>query len=238
MWKKIIRMVAGILAIVILVTGIAAAASADDARPGKPAGPAFAGGHAGMINDNLTTRAAQFLGVDKSKLTDAFKHASRSMETERTNEMFAAWVAAGKLTQAQADSYKSWLASRPDNIPGMFVGSDNATRDNEMLSRLLTDGKITQAQYDSVKAWLAQKPNFDLPKREKPANAPSADTRTRGFPGLSTEMLDQLLKDGRITQATYDAYKTWLSQKPAAELPAPSGPQRGAPPCGAPAGSR
>jgi hypothetical protein len=238
MWKKIISMAAGILALVILVTGIVTVANADDTKPAVPAGPAFIGGPAGMMNDNLTAKAAQILGIDKTKLTDAFKQAAGILETERINQMFAAWVSAGKLTQAQADTYKSWLASRPDGMPGMFGGSDNATRDNEMLSRLLKDGRITQAQFDAIKAWLAKKPAIDLPKPERPANAPSDSIRARGFPGLSTEMLDQLLKDGKITQATYDAYKTWLSQKPTAELPAPSGPPQGAPPAGAPSGSR
>jgi uncharacterized protein YggL (DUF469 family) len=238
-------MAAGILAIVILVTGVVAVASADTAKPGGPAvqgHPGGPGGPAGMINDNLTARAAQILGIDKSKLTDAFKQAAKAMETERTNAMFAAWVSAGKLTQAQADAYKSWMASRPADVPFIFGGSDNATRDSEMMGRLLKDGKLTQAQYDAIKAWLAGKPAVDLPKPEKPANvpanAPSANARPRGLPGLNTEMLDQLLKDGKITQATHDAYKTWLSQKPTAELPAPSGPPQGTPPCDAPTGSR
>jgi len=231
-------MAAGILAIVVLVTGIVSVANADEAKPAVTAEHGFIPGPGWGMGDNLTAKAAQILGIDKAKLTDAFKQAASILETERMNQMFAAWVSAGKLTQAQADQYKAWLASRPDGIPGMFFGSDNATRDNEMMSRLLKDGRMTQAQYDAMKAWLAKKPAFDLPKPEKPANALSGDIRPRGFPGLSTEMLDQLLKDGKITQATYDAYKTWLSQKPTAELPAPSGPPQGAPPSGAPAGPR
>ncbi len=65
---------------------------------------------------------------------------------------------------------------------------------------------------------LSKQPSIDLPKPDKPAGF------SHGAPGLSVDVLDKLLKDGKITQATYDAYKTWLSQKPSAELPAPYGP--------------
>jgi len=219
MWKKVMYLAAGIVALVVLITGIVTVANAEDTKKdGPPQGP----GCAPPNNDTMMQKVAQILGIDKQKLLDAFKQAGGAMEQQRINEMFAKWVTDGKLTQAQADQYKAWLATKPDGVPGFFGGSDNVTRDNEMLSRLLKDGKITQAQYDSIKAWLAKKPNIELPRPEKPADAP------HGAPVPSIDMLDKLLKDGKITQATYDAYKTWLSQKPTAELPAPE-----APPCNA-----
>ncbi|MGA2157619.1 MAG: hypothetical protein ABSG90_00225 [Dehalococcoidia bacterium] len=234
MWKKVLWLIAGILAITITISGIMTAVNADDANaggppPGGPGGHGGPGGFGAMLNDNLTAKIATILGIDKSKLTDAFQQAEKQLSTDRINNMFAQWVTGGKLTQAQADSYKAWLASKPDNIPMLF-GSDNTTRDSDMLSRLLKDGKLTQAQFDSATAWLAAKPAISLPKPEKPGN--TSGTTTKSWTDRSTAMLDQLLKDGKITQATYDAYKTWYSQKPSIELPAPGGPPGG--PNGAP----
>lgn len=233
MWKKVLWLIAGILAITMLVSGVMTAVSADNANTsgtpptgqGGPGGPGGPGGFGAMLNDNLTAKVATILGIDKSKLTDAYQQAEKELSTQRMNDMFAQWVTDGKLTQAQADTYKAWLASKPDNVPMLF-GSDNTTRDTEMLNKLLTDGKLTQAQFDSATAWLAAKPAIDLPKPEKPANA-TADT-SKSRTDWSTAMLDTLLKDGKITQATYDAYKTWYSQKPSVELPAPEGPPGGA----------
>jgi|GEM_PF-499820 polyhydroxyalkanoate synthesis regulator phasin len=238
MWKKVLWLIAGILVITMTVSGVMTAANADDATAGgpPPAGPGghgAPGGFGAMLNDNLTARVATILGIDKSKLTDAFQQAEKDLGAERMNNMFAQWVTDGKLTQTQADTYKAWLASKPDNVP-LFGSSDNVTRDTNMLNRLLKDGKLTQAQFDSATAWLATKPAISLPKPEKPANA--SGTTTKSWTDRSTAMLDQLLKDGKITQATYDAYKTWYSQKPSVELPAPArgphGPQGG--PQGAP----
>lgn len=214
-------LVAGIVALVMLVTGVVTAANADDAKNGAPPGPGFGA----PANDTMLEKVAQILGIDKQKVSDAFKQAGAAMEQQRINDMFAKWVTDGKLTQAQADQYKAWLATKPDGVPGFFGCSDNATRENDMLSRLLKDGKITQTQSDAITAWLAKKPNIELPKPEKPTGV------SHGAPGLSVDMLDKLLKDGKITQATYDAYKTWLSQKPSIELPAPDGPP-GNPPGG------
>ena len=240
MWKKVLWLIAGILVITMTVSGVMTAVNADDATAGgpPPAGPGghgAPGGFGAMLNDNLTARVATILGIDKSKLTDAFQQAEKDLGAERMNNMFAQWVTDGKLTQTQADTYKAWLASKPDNVP-LFGSSDNVTRDTNMLNRLLKDGKLTQAQFDSATAWLATKPAIDLPRPEKPANAPAnAPANTpKNNASWSTDMLDKLLKDGKITQATYDAYKTWYSQKPSVELPAPARGPHG--PHGAPQG--
>ncbi|MHB8085175.1 MAG: hypothetical protein ACYDHZ_05085 [Dehalococcoidia bacterium] len=229
MWKKVLWLIAGILAITMTISGIMTAVNADDANaggppPGGPGGHGVPGGFGAMFSDNLTAKVATILGIDKTKLTDAYQQAEKELAGDRMNNMFAQWVTDGKLTQAQADSYKAWLASKPDNVP-LFFGSDNTTRDSDMLNRLLKDGKLTQAQFDSATAWLTAKPAVDLPKPQRPAKAPADISKNKS--SWSTDMLDKLLKDGKITQATYDAYKTWFSQKPSLELPVPGGPQGG-----------
>jgi hypothetical protein len=160
MWKKILLAVAGLLIVGLLVAGAAATVSADNGPKG------IRGPFGGAVID----RVAQILGIDKQKLIDAFKQAGTETAKKNLDDRFAKWVADGKLTQAQADQYKAWLAARPAGVP-MFGGYDVA-KSTQALDNLLKNGKITQAQYDSVKAWLAKKPNFDLPKPDKPANLP------------------------------------------------------------------
>lgn len=229
MWRKVFNTAVTMLAVVVLATAVSAAVNADNFRFGP----------AGMGSDNLTARVAQILGIDQNKLADAYKQAARELESQHIDEMFAAWVSAGKLTQAQADTYKAWLNARPDGIPALFGCSDNTTRETEMLDKQLKDNRITQAQYQAIKDWLAQKPSITLPLPEKPAQNSNA-TANRGEKGvfvISTTMLDRLLKDGKITQDTYNAYKSWLAQKPAAELPMPAV-GHGAPPLNPPAITR
>lgn len=155
MWKKVLLAVTGLMLVVTLIAGAAATASADDGNKGIR----------GPFQGKVIDRAAQILGIDKQKLIDAFKQAASEAAKEGVDARFAKWVAEGKLTQAQADQYKAWLAARPVGVP-MIAGYDTA-RSMQLLDKLLKDGKITQAQYDTFKAWLAQKPPFDLPKPEK-----------------------------------------------------------------------
>jgi hypothetical protein len=161
MWKKILLAAAGLLAVAVLIAGVATTVNADDGNKGIR----------GPFGGNVIERAAQILGIDKQKLIDAFKQAGTETAKKNQDDRFAKWVTDGKLTQAQADQYKAWLAARPAEVP-MF-GFFDAAKGTQVLDTLLKNGKITQAQYDTAKAWLAQKPNFDLPKPEKPANAPA-----------------------------------------------------------------
>jgi hypothetical protein len=182
MWKKILCLTVGILAIAVLAGSMVTAANADDAAQantanpppggphfGPPGGPRF-GAPGGPYGSAIMDRVAQILNIDKQALADAFKQAEKESGQKRTDDMFAKLVTDGKLTQAQADQYKAWLASKPANVRGLGFG--DATKDNDMMSKLLTDGKITQAQYDAWKTWISQKPNVELPKPERPSGGP------------------------------------------------------------------
>jgi hypothetical protein len=178
MWKKVLCLAVGILAIVVLATGVMTSAWADDAKTTDttqsgppPRGPGGPGGPGRPGNTDMFTRVAQILNIDEQKLSDAFKQAGSELAQKRTDEMFAKWVTDGKLTQAQADQYKAWLIAKPEGVPGFGMGTGNATRDTEMMSKMLADNKITQDQYDAWKSWVAQKPNFELPRPERPAGA-------------------------------------------------------------------
>ena len=177
MWKKVLCLAVGILAIVVLATGVMTSAWADDSKTtdttqsGPP--PGGHGGPGGPGNTEMLTRVAQILNIDEQKLSDAFKQAGSELAQKRTDEMFAKWVTDGKLTQAQADQYKAWLKAKPEGVPGFGMGSGDATKDSEMMSKMLADNKITQDQYNVWKSWIAQKPSFELPKPERPAGAPA-----------------------------------------------------------------
>ncbi|MCX6005434.1 MAG: hypothetical protein NT082_07180 [Chloroflexi bacterium] len=152
MWRIMKFVLPALLVTAILVAGLAAVAYADTGQNGvKP-----------QIGGKLLDRVAQILNIDKQKLTDAFKQAGTEIRQQTMDDRFSKWVAAGKITQDQADQYKAWLASRPG---AALVGP-------KVADKLLQNGKITQAQYDAFKAWWDKKPNIELPKPEKPLNVP------------------------------------------------------------------
>lgn len=186
MWKKGLCLAAGILAVAVLIAGAVASVNADTGPAGKMR-PAHAfgrppGGPGGPGGDEMLTRVAQILTIDKQKLADAFKQAGTELGQKRMDGRFAKLVTDGKLTQAQADQYKAWLQSKPADVPGFGPGPGDSARGNDMMSSLLKDGKITQGQFDAWKTWIGQKPNFDLPKPERPAGAPPCGPGRTGPP--------------------------------------------------------
>ena len=127
MWKKVLGLVAGMLAVVLLITGIMTAVNADSANtdaaapaglpPGPHAGPPQGRGFGPPLGGDMLEKVAARLNIDKAKLEDAFKQVMLEEQQARSNDMFAAWVKDGKLTQAQADAYKAWQASKPAGVP-------------------------------------------------------------------------------------------------------------------------
>ncbi|MGD0854528.1 MAG: hypothetical protein ABSA18_01810 [Dehalococcoidia bacterium] len=108
----------------LLIAGITAATTFADNGQGKAGG-------------KLLDRVAQLLNIDQQKLTDAFKQAGNELRQDRMNSMFDKWVSDGKLTQDQANQYKTWLAAKPAGTFGPFMGQT-------AMDKLLKDGKITQ----------------------------------------------------------------------------------------------
>ena len=103
MWKsKKVAIIAGILAAVILVGATAGIALAAD--PVKS--PA---------KTTLLDKVAGILKIDKQKLADAFTQASSELSKERLDTWLKQLVDEKKITQAQADQYKTWWNSRPKN---------------------------------------------------------------------------------------------------------------------------
>ncbi|MBI4302901.1 MAG: hypothetical protein HY665_00975 [Chloroflexi bacterium] len=106
MWKnRKFILIAGLVALVLIasVAGIALAqtGSTDNATPGK----------------TLLGRVATILGIDQQKVESAFIQAQREMQNEALDNYLKNLVEQGKITQQQADQYKSWWQSRPADIP-------------------------------------------------------------------------------------------------------------------------
>jgi hypothetical protein len=68
----------------------------------------------------FTAKVATILGIDQAEVEAAFTQAEKEMRTEALDARLAKLVADGKMTQAQADQYKTWLESKPD-VPA-FTG--------------------------------------------------------------------------------------------------------------------
>ena len=154
--KKVLCIIAGVLVTGLLIAGITAATTFADNGQGKAGG-------------KLLDRVAQLLNIDQQKLADAFKQASIELRQDRMNTMFDKWVTDGKLTQDQANQYKTWLAAKPAGTFGPFMGHVAKQHGIDRIRIFSKDGKITQDQYDAWKTWQSQKPGFELPKPDKAA---------------------------------------------------------------------
>ena len=138
---------AAVLAVAVLLAGVVAVNADDGKKLDRP-----------QWGSKLIDRVAQILNMDKQKLIDAFKQAGTEVRQQGLDERLDKWVAEGKLTQDEANQYKSWIASKP---AGVAIAA-------KVMDNLLKNGKITQVQYDAWKTWWDKKPNIDLPKPEKP----------------------------------------------------------------------
>jgi len=146
--RKLTYVLAGVLAVAVLLAGTMVAVNADDGRQVDGLRPA----------GKILERVAQILNIDKQELIDAFKQAGGEVRQQGLNDRLDKWVADGKLTQDEANQYKAWLTAKPS---GVVIAP-------QVMKDLLKNGKITQAQFDAWKAWWDTKPNIPLPKPDKP----------------------------------------------------------------------
>ena len=65
--------------------------------------------------DTLMEKVASKLNISVDTLKTAFQEAQSELQQERLDAQLAKLVEEGKITQEQADAYKSWLSSKPDD---------------------------------------------------------------------------------------------------------------------------
>ncbi len=71
---------------------------------------------------SLTSRVAEILGLDEETVVDAVDQARSDMFDEALQAKLDALVAAGHMTQEQADDYKAWLDDRPEGTEWLGDG--------------------------------------------------------------------------------------------------------------------
>ena len=62
----------------------------------------------------LAARIAEILGIDQQRVEDALTQARTEMREEALDSRLQNLVKEGRMTQEQADQYKTWLQSSPD----------------------------------------------------------------------------------------------------------------------------
>ena len=68
--------------------------------------------------DRFSARVAEILGLDQDDVDAAMTQAKEELRDEAVQAKLDAMVAAGQITQDQADEYKAWLDSRPEGLDG------------------------------------------------------------------------------------------------------------------------
>ncbi len=135
----------------------------------------FRGGvHGGEVLD----RVASILGIDRSKLDDAFTEARSELKDEKQAETLAALVDNDTLTEDEALAIGNWLDQRPEALDGIkpdirtvfkFHGGsldhtaptltlDIPSFSPEHLARLVEAGKLSQEDADAIQDWLDARP--------------------------------------------------------------------------------
>lgn len=108
MWRKKKLIITVVLAAVLLAGSIGGVALAqtdntDNSDASQP--------------KTLMERVAEILGVDQQKLEDAFDQAQSEMREEALDTYLQKMVDEGKITEEEAEQYKTWWQGKPDMEP-------------------------------------------------------------------------------------------------------------------------
>ncbi len=116
MWRSKKFLLVAVLTVVVLLGGIGgvALAQSGDGDNGQPVAQ-----HQAML-DKVCTIYEENTGtaINSEELQKAFAQARSEMQDEALNSYLQGLVDEGKITQEQADQYKTWLESKPEvDIP-------------------------------------------------------------------------------------------------------------------------
>ena len=166
--------------------------------------------------------------LDDYTVGDAHDYAEADAdgETDLASEL-AEKVAAGAITQADADALLNWINAMPE-VSVTFNGRANAwlfdgDGDSEhegfgmMFDALAEFGMITDAQAEEIRAWVDTMPDFSFNagKIAKSMMAGDVDVDESTAEEFDVNaMLSELVTKGVITQADSDALLTWWNAKP------------------------
>jgi uncharacterized membrane protein len=106
--------VAAVAAVVVVVGGVmGGVAYAQTSTPTNP--PVTNPGK------DLADRVATILKLDPATVESAFTQAEKDMQNDAVKSYLDKLVQAGKMTQADADAYLTWLQSKPQTSSGLNV---------------------------------------------------------------------------------------------------------------------
>jgi hypothetical protein len=84
------------------------------------------GNDSNSAGNTLMAKVAAILGIDQTKLEDAFAQAQKEIRDEALTNYLNKLVEEGKITQEEADQYQQWWNARPDALnklgPGFEFG--------------------------------------------------------------------------------------------------------------------
>ena len=178
-------------------------------RASEPS-PAAVAAQQKVSQDKLFEKAGAKLGLDAAKVKDAHSQAVKAIERENRIKVLDQLVTQGRLTREQADALNIWLDSRPDalqkapGIPGvpglpglgMGIGLPGASQQDVFKKMAAVLGKDAAA----------------IEQAFKDANKELAtDQRTDAL----ANRIDQLVKDGVITEQEASDLKAWVARAPA-----------------------
>jgi len=89
---------------------------------GGIAGFALAQGESDSSGNTLLGRVAAILGIDQTTVENAFAQAQKEMREEAMTTYLQQMVTEGKITQEEADKYKTWWDARPDALDKLGPG--------------------------------------------------------------------------------------------------------------------
>ncbi len=123
MWRSEKLILVALLIAIALVGSTAGVVLARSANGGERTGAIALAQTADNTTSGKTllARVANILGIDQQSLENAFTQAQREMQQESLDAYLKKLVDQGKISQDQADKYKSWWQARPETpLPQPF----------------------------------------------------------------------------------------------------------------------
>ena len=115
-------------------------------------------------------RVAEILGIAPEDVSSAVAQARDETRTAHIDSKLNEAVAAGVITQEEADSIAAWFAGKPDVLKAIrHHGLRTAVMADEVgayLADLVEQELITQFEADEISAWLENRPSALEPLRE------------------------------------------------------------------------
>jgi hypothetical protein len=107
--KKILLIALGVIVVLAITLGAVAIAQANDGAAGLPQSANL------TLFQKISTIYQTNTGkaIDAAELQKAFQQAQQQLATEARDNALQKLVASGKITQKQADDYRTWLNSQP-----------------------------------------------------------------------------------------------------------------------------